>query len=60
MEKTIKERRKALRLTQIDMAKACGVSLSAYRMWEYGMPPTEENRRILEGVLRNAEAQQGN
>jgi transcriptional regulator with XRE-family HTH domain len=50
---------KALRiakgLTQVQVAAAVGVSLTTYRMWEYGMPPTEENRKKLEEVLKNAE-----
>lgn len=42
-------------LTQQQMAEACEVSLSTYRLWEYGVPPSYENRKKLEEVLKNAE-----
>jgi transcriptional regulator with XRE-family HTH domain len=48
---TIKERRQSLGLTQVDMAIIVGVSLTAYRMWEEGLPMTEHNRKKLEAVL---------
>jgi transcriptional regulator with XRE-family HTH domain len=50
----LKEQRIKLGLTQMEMATACGVAMSTYRMWEYGMPPTEENRKKLEEVLKHA------
>jgi len=46
-----KTRRQALGITQQDMANRCGVSISTYRFWEYGMPPNEENEKKLEEVL---------
>lgn len=50
---TIKERRETLNLTQVEVARAVGVSLTAYRLWEYGLHDrmTEENRKKLEEVL---------
>jgi transcriptional regulator with XRE-family HTH domain len=50
----LKEQRKLLGFTQQSLATACGVSMATVRMWEYGMPPTEENRKKLEEVLANA------
>lgn len=47
----IRERREALGRTQQKMAELVGVSLSAYRLWEYGVPPNEENKKKLEEVL---------
>jgi len=55
----LKRFRKEHGLTQQEMAKACNVSLSTYRMWEYGMPQNYENRKKLEEVLKNAKARQG-
>ena len=51
----LKEKRLKAGYTQQKMAELCGVSLAAYRMWEYGMPPTEQNRKKLEEVLKDAE-----
>lgn len=35
-------------LTQIDVAKAVGVSLAAYRLWELGVgKPNQENQKRL-------------
>jgi len=49
-----KVRRQALGLTQQEMAVRVGVALSTYRLWEYGAPPNEENRKRLEEVLEDA------
>jgi transcriptional regulator with XRE-family HTH domain len=54
---TLKEQRESIGKTQIDMAMLCGVSLSTYRLWEYGLPPSDENRKKLEEVLKNAPRQ---
>ena len=49
----IKESRKALGLTQIDVAKKVGVSLTAYQMWEREVSkPSEENLPKLKQVLQ--------
>jgi len=53
----LKEKRIAAGLTQLQLAQACGVSLTTVRMWEYGMPPSPENLKKLEEVLRNAPRQ---
>jgi len=47
MEK-LKELRLEKELTQTDVAKICGVSLSSYRLWECGVTkPNDENRKKL-------------
>ena len=47
-----KQRRKELGLTQIEVAKACNVSLMTYQLWERGaMNPNEENFKKLIEVL---------
>lgn len=49
----IKERRKKLNMTQIDVAVAVGVSPEAFRNWERGaIKPNEENMKKLIEVLR--------
>lgn len=58
MEKTLKERREELGLSQVAMAVRCGVSLTSYRLWEYGVSPSDENRKKLEEVLHEAETRQ--
>ena len=55
--KSLKEERLDRGLTQEQMAALCGVSLSAYRLWEYGVPPAEDNKKKLEEVLRHAPRQ---
>lgn len=56
---SLKNRRKAIGLSQQDMAVRCGVSFGAYRMWEYGMPPKPENLEKLEQVFEELEAKHG-
>jgi len=47
-----KQRRKELGLTQLEVAKACNVSLMTYQLWERGaMNPNEENFKKLIEVL---------
>ena len=48
---TLKERRLARGLTQVQAAILCGVAASTYRLWEYGVPPNEENKQKLEEAL---------
>ena len=39
-------------LTQLEIAKHCGVSPTAYRMWEFGVAtPKPENMEKLKEVL---------
>ena len=46
-------KRKQLNLTQTDVAKACGVSLAAYRLWELEVgKPNKENMKKLKSVLQ--------
>jgi len=48
----LKELRLDRGMTQVDVAKAVGVSLSAYVLWERGvMNPTQENLEKLKDVL---------
>ena len=50
---TLKLRRQELGLTQTQVASAVGVSVPAYRLWEYGgTKPTAENEAKLREVLR--------
>jgi len=52
----LKESRQAARLTQIEAAKACGVTLSAYRWWEMGAnKPNKENMEKLKEVMEIGE-----
>jgi len=49
----LKEFREAANLTQIEAAKACGVSLSGYRWWEMGAnKPNAENMEKLKEVMK--------
>jgi len=49
----LKESRHAANLTQIEAAKACGVSLSGYRWWEMGAnKPNAENMEKLKEVMK--------
>ena len=45
----IKQRRQELGKSQVSVAVACGVSLSAYRMWEAGCnkPIPEHKERLI-------------
>lgn len=48
----ISARRKELKLTQVDVARAVGVSLVGFRNWENGGGnPTPENMNKLKKVL---------
>ena len=48
----LKELRLDRGMTQVDVAKAVGVSLSAYVLWERDvMNPTQENLEKLKNVL---------
>lgn len=48
----LKKRRKKLELTQTDVAKAVGVSLYTYQLWERGVTtPFPENLVKLKTVL---------
>jgi DNA-binding XRE family transcriptional regulator len=48
----LKENRLKLKLTQTDMAKAVGVSLNTYQLWEKGVStPKPENEQKLKEVL---------
>jgi transcriptional regulator with XRE-family HTH domain len=48
----LKEKREDRKLTQIDCAKSCGVSLSSWRMWEAGVTkPKPENLEKIEQLL---------
>ena len=47
-----KQRRKELGFTQLEVAKACNVSLMTYQLWERGaMNPNEKNFKKLIEVL---------
>lgn len=49
----LKDYRQREGLTQIQTAKACGVTLSAYRWWEMGAnKPNEKNLEKLKEVLK--------
>lgn len=50
--KGLKEKRKALKMTQTEMAIAVGVSLTTYQLWERGVStPNDENMESLKKVL---------
>lgn len=49
----LKEHRKALKLTQGEVALKVGVSLMSYQLWERGhTKPTPENLQKLKEVLK--------
>ena len=49
----IKELRKSNGLTQVDVAKKVGVSITTYQLWERGVgKPTPENLEKLKKVLK--------
>ena len=48
----LKKKREKLEMTQIDVAKAVGVSVASYRLWEQGGGnPGPENLKKLKKVL---------
>ena len=50
--KNLKELRFSKKMTQTDVALACGVSLTAYQLWEKGVnKPNDENRKKLEKLF---------
>ena len=54
--KALKERRIEKGLTQVQAALKVGVSLSTYRMWEFGVTtPNEENKKKFEKVFGKEE-----
>ncbi len=56
MTKGLKQRRKALGLSQIDLAKRIGVSLMTVQLWERGVGnPNKENQEKLEQTLKELE-----
>lgn len=53
----IKELRQQLKMTQIELSNAVGVSVNSIRMWEQGgMNPSPENQRKLEELAKNKKA----
>lgn len=49
----LKEKRKKLGLTQIQVAKKIGVTANAYRNWEYGAnEPSRENQEKLKKLFK--------
>lgn len=49
----IRAKRLELGLTQIEVAKACGVSLTTYQLWEREVStPLEENLKKLIEILQ--------
>lgn len=50
--KNLKELRTKKNISQVELAKAVGVSANAYRNWEYGANnPSEENMKKLDKIL---------
>ena len=48
----LKKKREKLEMTQIDVAKAVGVSVASYRLWEQGGGnPGPDNLKKLKKVL---------
>jgi len=48
----MRDKRISLGLTQVDVAKAVGVSLVTYQLWERGVTtPTPENQKKLNTIL---------
>lgn len=53
----LKEIRKNLGVTQMELAKKVGVSLLTIQLWEYGITlPNPQNQEKLEGVLKELES----
>jgi len=49
----IKEQRELLKMTQADVAIACGVSLNVFQLWEKGVgKPNKKNRPKVIRVLQ--------
>ncbi len=49
----IRERRKELGMTQVQVAVKVGVSLTAYQLWEHGvLHPNDQNAKKLKEVLQ--------
>lgn len=55
MNLDLKKHRQKLGISQQKMSNLVGVSICSYRNWEYGAPPTPENKKKLEEVLKNAD-----
>jgi DNA-binding transcriptional regulator YiaG len=56
----LKQRRKALKISQMALAEKVGVSLLTIQLWERGVSsPTSENKKKLEAVLNELEASYG-
>jgi len=52
MTKDLKKTRQELGMTQVEVARKVGVSLSTYLLWERGAgKPNEDNAKKLEKVL---------
>jgi transcriptional regulator with XRE-family HTH domain len=59
-ESELRRRRKALKISQIELARMVGVSLMTIQMWERGAAtPKPENKEKLEGVLSTLEKEMG-
>ena len=57
----LRERRKALGLSQMELARLVGVSLLTIQTWERGVSePKPENREKLEQVLNELEKRKTN
>jgi transcriptional regulator with XRE-family HTH domain len=53
---TLKKRRLALGLSQMDLAEKVGVSLLTIQLWERGVSqPNDKNKEILESALKTLE-----
>ncbi len=52
----LKQIRKSLELSQMDLAQKVGVSLLTIQLWERGISePNDKNKEILESVLKTLE-----
>lgn len=52
----LKQIRKSLGLSQMDLAQKVGVSLLTIQLWERGVSePNDKNKEILESVLKTLE-----
>lgn len=57
--KNLKQIRKSLRLSQMDLAQKVGVSLVTIQLWEREISkPTEKNKEELERVITELQQQQ--
>jgi len=60
MTERLKERRRALGLSQIDLARKIGVSLMTIQLWERGVGnPNKGNQEKLERTLKELEKGRG-